>query len=204
MPRMNCVIGETAACHRFCGYRTVCSVTLEARVRRWVETAVIGLDLCPFASAVHRAGRLQIRISHATSAEEAVRAGLDAATELLDTPASETSTTLVVLADCLDDFEPFLDAAATLEALLSEAGADGWLQVATFHPRYRFEDSDADDVANYTNRAPRPMFHLLRESEVTAAVDAHPDAEGIPGRNTARLQAMGVDAVRALWRRFDE
>jgi len=173
-----------------------------ARVTRWIEEAVIGLRLCPFATSPWRAGQVRVALSEARSAEDAVKDALDEAFALLEAEPEAVATTLVVFPDALDDFEAFLDAAATVEHILEQAGARGVLQVATFHPRFRFEDTAPDDLGNWTNRAPFPIMHLLREAQLSEAIDAFPDTATIPEDNVRRLEAMGRAAVTALWGRF--
>ena len=170
-----------------------------ARTRRWLDEAVIGLNLCPFAAPVLAAGRIRFAVSEATDLESAVRDALGEAVQLLDTPTDEVSTTLVIVPDALGDFDEFLDAVEALEEVLSEGGADGVLQVATFHPDYRFAGEDADGLSHFTNRAPHPILHLLREDEVAVATEQHPDSAGIPAANIARLEAMGADSLRQMW-----
>jgi hypothetical protein len=180
---------------------------VETRVRTWLEEVVIGLTLCPFAAAPWKGGEVRIAVSEVEDPEEAVRVALDEALALLhpgddEGEAVRPRTTLVCYSRTLSDFETFLDAAATLEHILSEAGAEGMLQVATFHPDYRFEGEAADSVSHWTNRSPVPILHLLLESDVSDAVDRHPDAEAIPEENIARLEALGIGALRDLWARF--
>ena len=118
---------------------------------------------------------------------------------LLERPEREIATTLVIYPLALSDFDTFLDAAYDLEDLMEEAGTDGFLQVATFHPDYLFEDSTEDDPANWTNRSPFPTLHLLREDNVTEAVDQHPAPEAIPKRNVALVRDMGLNEIHDLW-----
>ncbi len=169
------------------------------RVRAWLEGAVIGMDLCPFAAPVHRRGQVRIVVSDATGPDAAVHDALAEAQHLLDADPEELATTLVVLPRALTDLYEFLDAAATVEAALVEAGAEGVLQVATFHPDYLFEGEPADDVSHWTNRAPHPVLHLIREDDIEQALARHPDPEGIPATNVARLRELGLPALRELW-----
>jgi len=169
---------------------------------RWIEGAVIGLRLCPFAASPWNAGEVRLRVSRATTPEDAVRDALDEALHLMDVTADEVSTTLVAFPDTLADFETFLDAHETLDHILDQAGSSGILQVASFHPDFVFADADPADLGNYTNRAPVPILHLLRESQVSAAVASHPDPEAIPGDNVERLEDLGREKVLALWRAF--
>ena len=162
-----------------------------AQSRRWLERAVIGLNLCPFAKAVHV--KLQIRwvLSQATSAEALLE---DLADELIrlnaSDPAAHDTTLLIhpyVLQDFLD-YNAFLDLA---DRLIEELALAGELQVASFHPQYQFADSAPEDVENLSNRAPFPTLHLLRESSVDLAVAAFPEAEHIYLKNIETLRALG-------------
>ncbi|MFO0750989.1 MAG: DUF1415 domain-containing protein [Myxococcota bacterium] len=175
---------------------------VRARIDAWIEEAVIGLRLCPFATAPWRAGQVRVHVSAATNADDAARDALEEAFALIEADEEKIATTLVVVPGGLDDFEEFLDAVASVDHILDKAGGRGLLQVASFHPRFRFEGVDEADLGNWTNRAPYPIFHLLREAHVTAAIDQHPDTEKIPDDNVARLEAMGRAAVLALWGRF--
>ncbi len=157
-----------------------------AVTRRWVEEFVAGLGLCPFAAPVLES--LRIVATPATELGGLLRAFEAELSLLLE---SDVSTTLLVTPEMLADFEDYLDAFTVLEAGLAEAGLEGVFQVASFHPDYRFADVEADDVSNFSNRSPYPLFHLIRETDITAAIESHPDPEGIPRRNVERLRELG-------------
>jgi uncharacterized protein len=169
-----------------------------AATRRWLERAVIGLNLCPFARAVHVRNQVRYVLSEATT-PEALLLELTRELEFLDAADPEmVETTLLihprVLADFLD-YNDFLDDAdAAVEAL----GLEGEIQVASFHPGYVFAGSDPDDIANCTNRSPYPMLHLLREDSIERAVEAFPDPDAIVERNIETLERLG----HAGWRRL--
>lgn len=171
-------------------------------IGRWIDEVVVGLRLCPFAAGPWKAGEVRIVVSDAASPEEAVEHALEEALHLMEVPEDEVATTLVAFSRTLADFETFLDAEATLAHILDEAGGAGILQVASFHPDYRFEGEDPDALSHWTNRAPLPILHLLREAQVSEAVDQHPDPEAIPADNVRRLEALGRDALMRLWQRF--
>lgn len=171
-------------------------------VDAWLREAVIGLNLCPFAAKPYRAREIRLEISDAAGLEDAVFDAVQAAFDLLETPPENTRTTLVVFPRALRDFSTYLNAADALRATLEDAGARGILQVATFHPDYQFADTDADALENYTNRSPHPILHILREGDVTRAVESHPDPESIPDRNIDRMHEVGRDALEAIWRDF--
>lgn len=178
-------------------------------VKTWLEEVVIGLKLCPFAAAPWKDGEVRITVSEVVDPEEAVKVALDEALALIhpgddDDTGPRTRTTLVCFPNTLEDFETFLDVAATLEDILAQAGAEGHLQVATFHPNYLFDGEAEGALSHFTNRSPVPVLHLLLESDISEAVDTHPDIEQIPIDNIARLNAMGVQALRELWSRFSE
>ena len=164
----------------------------------WLEKAVIGLNLCPFAKAVHV--KQQIRYVVSTAKTEA--ALLDDLLEELDflmaADPDEVDTTLLihpwVLTDFLD-YNDFLDVAdgATAEPEFNDA-----LQIASFHPQYQFADTEVDDIANYTNRSPYPMLHLLREDSIDRAVAAFPEADEIYEKNMQTLRGLGLAGWKKL------
>ena len=162
-----------------------------ADTRRWMERAVIGLNLCPFAKAVVAKGQVRMVLSEARH-EAALLGQLgEELLHLRDTPPADTDTTLIVHPHVLQDFLDYNDFLDAADALVEELGLDGVLQVASFHPDYRFADSGPDDVANCTNRSPWPTLHLLREDSVSRAVDAFPDPDAIVERNIATLEKLG-------------
>lgn len=168
--------------------------------RRWLERAVIGLNLCPFAKAVVNKGQVRMVLSEATD-EAALLAELgEELMRLRDTPADEVDTTLLVHPQVLADFLDYNDFLETADALVQELGLEGVLQVASFHPQYQFAGSEPDDIANHTNRSPWPTLHLLREDSVARAVDAFPDPDEIVERNIETLEKLGHAGWSALFR----
>ncbi len=172
-----------------------------ARVERWVEAVVIGLNLCPFASSALRRGQLHIVVSDSDIMAECLQQLADEADALVAGDLQDT--TLFVLPEGFADFDDYLDLLAMAEALLDDIGLEGQVQVASFHPEYQFEDTDYDDAENWTNRAPYPILHLLTEDSVARAVDSHPDPEGIPDANIDKLEDMGTEMLQALNRAVD-
>ena len=169
-----------------------------ADMQHWLERAVIGLNLCPFAKSVHVKGQVHYVVSHATDAPS-LRG--DLARELLALKAADPQhrdTTLLMAPYCLQDFLDFNDFLAQADALLAELGLEGELQIASFHPRFQFAGTELDDITNYTNRAPYPTLHLLRESSIDKAVAAFPDAEMIYERNMELLERLGHVGWAAL------
>jgi len=175
---------------------------VKAAIGLWIDEVVVGLRLCPFAAGPWKAGEVRIAVSAAIDDEDAVKHALEEAMHLMDVSEDEVATTLVAFPHALGDFETFLDAEETLSHILDQAGCAGVLQVASFHPDYVFADAAADALGNWTNRAPVPILHLLREVQVSAAIDGHPDIDAIPGDNVRRLEALGAEALTRLWRTF--
>jgi uncharacterized protein len=174
------------------------SASAIADTQRWLERAVIGLNLCPFAKAVQAKGQV-----HFASCDDDSFAGvLDAlgreADVLVAMDTTERDTTLLVLPRGFDDFLLFNDLVHEGVRLLSRRGLDGVLQLASFHPRFHFADSTEDDPGNNSNRAPHPTLHLLREASIDRAVEAFPDAEAIFGANIGKLRALGAEGWAAL------
>ena len=170
------------------------------RTRRWLEDAVIGLNFCPFARPVFVQDQVRIAVQEDVGGlEAAVERAFDEVNHLLDHPDTEVATTLIVYPEALADFGDYLDVVETLRYALEDSGLEGVLQVATFHPDYQFAGTAPDDLENYTNRSPYPTIHLIREAQVTDAVESHPDPEGIPRRNIERLEEMGRERVEQMW-----
>ena len=169
-----------------------------AESQRWLERAVIGLNLCPFAKSVHAKGQVRWVLSDAITPEALLEQLGAELLHLRDTPADETDTTLIVHPQVLTDFLDYNDFLDTAEALVESLALDGVLQVASFHPHYQFAGSAPDDVENFTNRSPYPTLHLLREDSVSRAVTAFPDPEVIVERNVETLRALGVEGWRKL------
>ena len=170
-----------------------------ARTQRWIERAVIGLDLCPFARRPFDAGAIAYVVSEARSDDELVR---DLERELLRLVASdpnEIETTLLIHPRALSDFLDYNDFLDVADALLEALDLTDEIQIASFHPQYRFADTPADAIENFTNRSPFPMLHLLRCSSVERAIDAFGDTERIYAANIATLRRLG----RSGWNSLD-
>ena len=171
---------------------------VEADVRRWLERAVIGLNLCPFAKAVYARNQVRIVVSDA-STERALLEELGEEMVLLrNTPAEQIDTTLLVHPQVLGDFLDYNDFLDDAEALVEALELDGVLQVASFHPHYQFAGTEPDDAENLTNRAPYPILHLLREDSVERAVAAYPEPDSIIERNVATMRDLGSERFRKL------
>jgi hypothetical protein len=173
-----------------------------AETRAWVRRAVIGLNLCPFARAVDVKDQIRYVHSDATDAETLLATLVAELQRLADTDPELVDTTMVIHPGVFADFEDFNDFLELADAAVDELELDGVLQVASFHPRFQFADTDPDDITNATNRSPYPTLHLLREESVDRAVAAFPEAEAIFERNMAALEKLGPQgwaAVRKSW-----
>ena len=166
--------------------------------RRWLERAVIGLNLCPFAKAVHVKGQIHYAISLAFEPADVLAELADEAKALLLLDAEVRDTTLLILAQGFDEFLDFNALLARANAALRKLDLKGVVQIAPFHPRFQFADSSPDDIGNCTNRSPYPMLHLLREASVDRAVAAFPEAEAIFEKNIRTLTALGAQGWAAL------
>jgi len=169
-----------------------------AATRAWLERAVIGLNLCPFAKGVHVKGQIRYVVSAART-EDALLDDLERELKfLIETAPEDTDTTLLIMPDVLIDFDDFASFLDLVEVVLRSQGLSGTLQVASFHPDYVFADAESDAIANYTNRAPYPILHLLREASLARATAAFPDAAEIYRRNIETLEKLGIEGWRAL------
>jgi len=168
--------------------------------RRWIEKAVIGLNLCPFAKAVYVKDQVRIVVSHAPHLDGWLEEPDRELDYLAETDPEVVDTTLLVHPTLLPDFLDFNDFLQIAEAAVEDHGLEGEIQVAAFHPAWQFEGTVPDDPGNRTNRAPYPTLHLLREASVERAVAAFPDAGAIFERNIETLEALGDEGWDALWR----
>ena len=172
--------------------------TVIADTRRWLERAVIGLNLCPFAKAPHAKGQIHYAVCEGDDRQALLtmlRAELQA---LADASPNESETTLLIAPRGFDDFLDFNDLLDEADAVVTALDLDGTLQVAPFHPRFQFAGADEDDITNATNRAPYPTLHLSREESIDRAVEAFPEAEAIYEANMATLEKLGHEGWAAL------
>ncbi|HEX8403319.1 MAG TPA: DUF1415 domain-containing protein [Duganella sp.] len=160
----------------------------------WLEQAVIGLNLCPFAKAVHVKGQIRYVVSGADTPEALLEKLMEEMEYLAEADPDKVDTTLLIHPNVLGDFEDYNEFLDVADAALEDLQLDGQLQVASFHPDYQFADSHQNDIENYTNRSPYPTLHLLREDSVERAVEAFPEASDIFEKNIATLRALGHDA----------
>jgi hypothetical protein len=178
---------------------TAAAEAIIARTRVWLERAVIGLNLCPFAKAVYIKQQVRFVVTAATTADELV-AELAQELTLLDQADPEIiSTTLLIHPQAMTDFLDYNDFLEAADAAVDALQLDGVLQVASFHPDYQFADTGPHDIGNYSNRAPFPTLHLLREESLDKAVAAFPDPESIFGTNLKTLEKLGISGWKALF-----
>jgi len=170
-----------------------------AATRNWLEKAVIGLNLCPFAKAVHVKQQVRYVVSNATTPEALLETLMDELQRLSDTDPETTDTTLLIHPFVLNDFLDYNEFLDVADAAVEDMQLDGELQVASFHPDYQFADSDVNDIGNYSNRSPYPILHLLREESIDRAVEAFPEAADIFDKNIETLDKLGHDG----WDKLD-
>ena len=167
-----------------------------AAVRQWVDTVVVGLNLCPFAKRELDKERARFVVSDATK-EHDLLVDLEAELELLEKDAS-IETTLLVHPRVLETFSEYNQFLNLAEGLLQQMQLDGVYQIASFHPDYQFGGTEPDDAENYTNRSPYPVLHLLREESLDRVLESTEYAEQIPIRNVRLMNSMGPAELSAL------
>lgn len=170
-----------------------------AATRSWLERAVIGLNLCPFAKSAHVNQRIRYVVSGATTKPELLA---DLTTELRALQSEDPAiceTTLLIHPSVLTEFVEYSQFLRAADKSLVRQGLADEFQLASFHPDYQFGEAGPDDIENYTNRSPYPMLHLLRETSITRAVAAFPDAAMIYDKNIETLHRLGHAGWRRLW-----
>jgi len=171
-----------------------------AATRRWLERAVIGLNLCPFAKSVYVKQQVRFVLSEATTVDALLDELATELSLLASTDADTVDTTLLVHPRVLTDFLDYNDFLDRADAAVAALGLEGELQVASFHPQYQFAGTYADEMGNFTNRSPYPTLHLLREASIDRAVAAFPDPDVIVERNIATLEKLGREGWDELMR----
>ena len=170
--------------------------------QRWLERAVIGLNLCPFAKAVHVKGLIRYVVSEATTPAELLndlKNELNSFANMVpDNVSIAYDTTLLIAPYCLHDFLDFNDFLGKADKIIAKMKLEGIIQLANFHPQYQFAGTAPDDITNFTNRAPYPTLHLLRESSIDQAVEAFPEAEAIFEVNMETMERLGLKGWDAL------
>ena len=165
---------------------------------RWLERAVIGLNLCPFAKAVYVKGQVHCTVSQATNLEALRDDLLQALKDLVAHEPAERDTTLLIIQNLLQDFVDYNDFLNVADDCLLALDLEGEIQIASFHPQYQFAGTDEDDITNFTNRSPYPTLHLIREASIDRAVAAFPDAEDIFEANMATMNQLGLQGWQDL------
>ena len=165
----------------------------------WLIKAVIGLNLCPFAKAVHVKEQIKYVVSEATTVEQLLEDLAQELEFLAEVSREKTDTTLLIHPEVLNDFLDYNDFLELADQLLEDLDLDGELQIASFHPQYQFAGTEVDDVTNFTNRSPYPTLHLIREESIDEAVRAFPEAEAIFETNMQTMEKLGTDGWLKLF-----
>lgn len=172
-----------------------------AAVQSWLERAVIGLNLCPFARAVHVKGQIRYTVTRATEPAQLVEALTEELSYLHGCDPQQTETTLLIHPWVLEDFSDYNEFLDIADVILASMGLEGEIQIASFHPDYQFSGTQRGDVGNYTNRSPFPILHLLPEDSIDRAVASVPDTDAIYKRNIATLNQLGPEGWAKLFRK---
>lgn len=167
-----------------------------AQTQHWIENVVIAQQFCPFVQSVFQQNKIAYHVIGASDIENGLLACIEACENLDQNPAIETS--LLIYPELFSDFDEFLDFAAMADQLIKDEQYEGIYQLATFHPDYCFADSSPQDAANFTNRSPYPMLHLLREHSISIAADNYPDIDDIPERNIKTARNLGLETMQEL------
>lgn len=175
-----------------------------AYTRQWVETIVVGLNLCPFASPVVRKNTLRYAISESESIEALANDFLDELNLIQEADEKEIATTVLIMPRAVADLYDYLDLLAHFERLLDKAGLSGIFQLASFHPAYLFAGVDAADLSHWTNRSPFPMIHIIREGQMSRVLMHYENPEEIPERNIKLLRELGREGLLARFPPFAE
>jgi hypothetical protein len=168
------------------------------QTRLWIERLVIGYQLCPFAKVPFDKDRIRYQVSFAPEREILLERLVEELVLLHRADPQDVETSFLIVPELLQDFRDYLDVLELGEIALKELGLEGIIQIASFHPEYRFAGSEPYDPANYTNRSPFPMFHLIREDSIERAIKYFPRPEEIPDRNVRVMRELGLEKVKQI------
>ncbi len=171
---------------------------IQQQIEDWLTGFIIEHDICPFARRPWSRNLLRIIVVEDKEEEQLTKNLLQALEELVSTPRKELETSLVVIPNQFESFDDFWSYCEWVQELLEESGVSGLLQVVGFHPAFRFAESEFEDQANYVNRCPYPLLHLLREESVTEAVAQYPDISAIPERNALYLRRLSKATLERI------
>ena len=160
------------------------------RVRRWIEKAVIGLNLCPFARSVYQQNKVRLIVSKSGRVDALMLELYQQCQYLIETP--EIETTLLIIPYQLEEFAEFNQILDQVDALIEGYEWSGVFQIASFHPKYQFHNTNIEDRENWTNRSPFPILQILRETGVERALSGYPDPDRIPEKNIRKLIEMDL------------
>lgn len=175
---------------------------VEQHIRAWLESFIVGLNLCPFARPVIASDGLRIAICESEDLDQLHRAFLTELDLIQQSKEQEIATTLLVMPNALADFDDYLMFIDNAEALIEELGLDGTIQLASFHPEYLFDGEAEDSASHFSNRSPYPVIHFLREEMLTDALEEFPNPEQIPLRNISTLEKIGRAEIELRWQKL--
>ena len=172
---------------------------VEQHIRAWLQSFIVDLNLCPFARPLIASPALRITVCDGDNLEQLHLAFLSELDMIQQSSQQQVATSLLAMPNALTDFNDYLDFLEHAERLVEEAGLEGIIQLASFHPHYLFDGEDAQSPSHFSNRSPWPLIHFLREEMVSDALDNVANPEQIPQRNIELLEGMGHEAVKARW-----
>lgn len=171
--------------------------TIIAQTKKWIVDVVVGCNFCPFAAREVKRNSILFKVIEETGSQGVLKALSAAFVKMSEDAAVETM--FLLLPRGFDRFADYLKLVQAVDVLIKKEGYEGTYQVASFHPAYVFAGSPMNDAANYTNRSPYPMLHILREESVSRAVDIYPNTENIPAKNMAFARQKGLAYMQNLW-----
>lgn len=172
------------------------------KTKIWLESFVIGLNLCPFAKFPYDQNRVRYRVDSSMQIEHLHQSILEEFHFLMENDAETVETTLIIYPNVLGDFQAYLDFLGFAQDLLGQAGLDGIFQLASFHPLYQFEGTKMEEVSNFTNRSPYPMIHLLREDSLEKVLEFYDNPENIPSTNIQKMKELGLQGILELQQKW--
>ena len=173
-------------------------IEVESKIHRWLTEFIVGHDICPFARRPLTMDLVKLRVVESPEEEDLTQSLLRALEELVLTPRTSLETTIIIIPNQFPDFDDFWSYCEWTKEILTQSRVEGLVQIVGFHPQFRFAESEENDAANYVNRSPYPLLHLIREESVEEAAEQYPNIAAIPERNALYLRRLSKTSLEQL------
>jgi len=166
------------------------------QTKNWLSSVIVEHNICPFAGQELKRNSIRYSVQDQIDLQQCLQNLIDEC-NILDAD-KDIATSLLIYKDVFAEFDSYLGFVDMANALMVDMGYEGAYQLASFHPHYCFANEEQDDAANYTNRSPYPMLHIIREASLEQALKDYPEPETIPENNIRLTRKLGLKKMQAM------